>query len=407
MTDPTDLAPNISLHARSRGATSWRSIFLVLSTAACIGMTLGFFPSLIALNVESRGWDTSWSGALAAMPALAGILIGPFVPRAVAAFGLLRTFLVSSGLAIAAACLFPVFSELVPWFLVRFVMGIGMGCQWVVSETWLNRLAIGPRRGMILSAYVFVLSAAIAAGPLLLSQLGPQGHRPFLAAAALLAVSCLPLLFVGRPAAEAAAETRALSLLQAFLRKPSVMLTGLADGFLFQTLLVFTPLYFIRLGAPEPVALQFLTLFCAGGVVLQFLIGYMLDRFAPSLVLVICCSLLAAGLALIAQVWEIPLLAWPLMLLMGGAAAAIYTAGLAGINDTFAQAEMPSGTAAFSVLWYVGGLTGPVLAGWAMETWNPHGMPVVVAAVCLALVAANAVPLMGGHRATALSRQDS
>lgn len=406
MADTTELVLTITPHNRAQGASPWRSIVLVLSTAACIGVTLGFFPSLIALNVESRGWDTSWNGALAAMPALAGILIGPFVPRLVAAFGLLRTFLLSSGLAIAAACLFPVFSELVPWFLVRFAMGIGMGCQWVVSETWLNRLAIGPRRGMILSAYVFVLSAAIAAGPFLLSQLGSQGQRPFLAAAALLAVSCLPLLFVGRPVAEAGDETRALSLLQAFLRKPSVMLTGLADGLVFQTLLVFTPLYFIRLGASEPVALQFLTLFCAGGVVLQFLIGYMLDRFAPSLVLVICCSLLVAGLALVAQVWEIPLLAWPLMLLMGGVAAAIYTAGLAGINDTFAPAEMPSGTAAFSVLWYVGGLTGPVLAGSAMETWNPHGMPVVVAAVCLALVAANAATLMSAHRGPTLLRKD-
>ena len=402
MADATDLA----LRTRAQGANPWRSILLVLSTAACIGVTLGFFPSLVALNVESRGWDTSWNGALAAMPALAGILIGPFVPRVVAAFGLLRTFLVSSGVAIAAACLFPVFSELVPWFLVRFAMGVGMGCQWVVSETWLNRLAIGPRRGMILSAYVFVLSAAIGIGPFLLSQLGSHGQRPFLAAAALLAVSCLPLLFVGPPAVEAGGETRALSLLQAFLRKPSVMLTGLADGFVFQTLLVFTPLYFMRLGASEPVALQFLTLFCAGGVVLQFLIGYMLDRFAPSLVLAICCSLLVAGLALVAQVWEIPLLAWPMMLLMGGAAAAIYTAGLAGINDTFAPAEMPSGTAAFSVLWYVGGLTGPVLAGSAMEAWNPHGMPVVVAAACIALVAANAVALMGARRATALLTLD-
>jgi MFS family permease len=164
----------------------------------------------------------------------------------------------------------------------------------------------------------------------------------------------------------------------------------LADGLVFQTLLVFTPLYFLRLGAPEQVALQFLTLFCAGGVVLQFLIGHMLDRFAPSLVLVVCCSLLVTGLTLIAQVWEIPLLAWPLVLLLGGAAAAIYTAGLAGINDTFTSAEMPSGTAAFSVLWYVGGLSGPLLAGAAMESWNPHGMPVVVATVCLALVAANA-----------------
>ncbi len=123
----------------------------------------------------------------------------------------------------------------------------------------------------------------------------------------------------------------------------------------------------------------------------------MLDRFTPAAVLVVCCSLMVVGLASVAQVWYNPLLAWPLILLMGGAAAAIYTAGLAGINDGFAPAEMASGTAAFSVLWYVGGLGGPMLAGAAMQAWGPHGMPAVIAAACIVLVAANAAAIIGTH----------
>ena len=93
-----------------------RSIGLVLSTAACIGITLGLFSSLIALNVESRGFDTSWNGMLPAMPAVAGVLVGPFVPRAIARLGPLRTFLLSWALAVIAACLFPIFSDLFPGF---------------------------------------------------------------------------------------------------------------------------------------------------------------------------------------------------------------------------------------------------------------------------------------------------
>jgi MFS family permease len=395
MAQTAEIAPGDTATLRLPAVHSWRSIALVLSTAACIGTTIGFFPSLVALNVESRGWDSSWNGALAAMPPLAGILVGPFVPGVVARFGMLRTFLVASGIAIAAACLFPVFSGLAPWFLVRFIMGIGMGLQWVVSETWLNRLSTGPRRGMILSAWVFVLSAAIAAGPFLLIQIGSEGPRPFFAAAALLAISCFPMLFVSTPVPEAGSrDAPTLSLLAACLRKPSVMLTGLADGFVFQTLLVFAPLYFMHLGAAESDALLFLTLFCAGGIVLQFPIGYALDRFSPALVLVVCCSLLIAGVAVVGQIWEEPILAWPLTLLTGGAAAAIYTAGLAGINDNFKPAEMPSGAAAFSVLWYVGGLTGPFLAGSAMQAWGPQGMPATVRAACIALVIASAASLI-------------
>jgi MFS family permease len=313
------------------------------------------------------------------------------VPRAIVALGTLRTFLLASALAIVAACLFSVSSDLVSWFLIRFAMGVGMGIQWVVSETWVNRLATGPRRGTILSVYVIVLSAAIAAGPFLLSRLGTQGHAPFLATAALLVVSCLPLFFAKGAVAERTDRAPTLPFRQAVLRKPSAMLTGLIDGFVFQTLLVFIPVYFMRLGSPESSALNFLTLFCIGSVILQFLIGYMLDRWLPAIVLMICCSLVIAGLGLMSEVWRTSLLAWPVLLVMGGAAAAIYTAGLAGINDAFSGDEMPSGTAAFSVLWYVGGLSGPVAAGYAMDLWDPYGMAAAVAAACAILVGASAI----------------
>ena len=393
------MGPEGSVVVGGREAYSrWRSIALVLSTAGCIGLTIGLFPSLIALNVESRGFDTSWNGLLAAMPPLAGILVGPFVPRVISALGTLRAFLLSSGVAVVAVCLFPVYSELEAWFVIRFAMGVGTGCQWIVSETWLNRLATGPRRGTILGLYVFVLSGAIAVGPYLLSQIGTQGRAPFLATAALLVISCLPLFLADRAVAEEASKAPALSLLQAFRRKPSAMLTGLIDGFVFQTLLVFIPLYFMRLGSPESSALFFLTLFCIGGVILQFLIGYMLDRMRPAVVLIICCSILIVGLGLISSVRDVPLLAWPVVLVAGGAAAAIYTTGLAGINDAFKPEEMPSGTAAFSVLWYIGGLTGPAVAGYALDIWNPHGMPAVVAAACGFLIAVSTIAALRALR---------
>ncbi len=381
-----------------------RSIGLVLSTAACIGITLGLFPSLIALNVESRGFDTSWNGMLAAMPAVAGILVGPFVPRAIARLGPLRTFLLSSALAVIAVCLFPVFSDLLSWFLIRFAMGIGMGIQWVVSEMWVNRLATGPRRGMILSLYVIVLSASIALGPFLLGMIGTQGRLPFLATAALLVVSCLPLLFAASTVGTETSKARALPLREALVRKPSAMLTGLIDGFVFQALLVFIPLYFLRLGSAETAALNFLTIFCLGAVILQLVVGYMLDRSRPAMVLMVCGSLVIAGLALIAEVRDTPALAWPLLIIMGGAAAAIYTAGLAAINDAFSAEDMPSGTAAFTILWYVGGLSGPVTAGYAMDLWNPYGMAAAVAAACAVLVAASAITAFSGRKAIAVPR---
>lgn len=328
------------------------------------------------------------------MPALAGIGVGPFIPRIISGLGPLRTFLLFSGLAAGLASLFPFFDDLSAWFVIRFAMGIGMSIQWVVSEMWMNRLAIGPRRGTILSLYVIVLSAAIALGPYLLSVLGTQGQIPFLTAAALLVLSALPLAFAGNGRRDEKQRASTLSLLDAFLRKPTAMLTGLIDGFVFQTLLVFLPLYFMRQGASEASALHYLTLFCLGGVILQLIVGFLLDRFSTTLVLTGCCSLLIAGLALSPMVKDIPVLAWPLLLLTGGCAAAIYTSGLAGINDAFSAAEMPCATTTFSMLWYVGGLSGPAAAGYAMSLWDPFGMTAVVAAACAVMVAIGAASLV-------------
>lgn len=392
------MEPPVAGNDSGAPAAHRRNVVLVMSTALCIGVTIGLFPSLIALNVDGRGFDTSWNGLLAAMPAIAGIVVGPFVPTLIVRLGALRIYLLATLLAIASVCLFPIFSDLGAWFAIRFVMGIGMGIQWVVSEMWVNRLATGPRRGMILSIYVMVLSAGLAVGPLIMTFIGTQGFPPFLVTAGSLTASCLPLLFATSAVPAGAGEGRALPLIEAFRRKPSAMLAGLADGFVFQTLMAFLPLYFLRLGTSEATALNFLTAFFVGSLVLQFIVGYMLDRLTPATVLIACCSSLVVGLALMAEVRDVRVMAWIVLMLMGGSAAALYTAGLAGINDAFSARDMPSGTAMFNMLWYVGGLSGPVAAGYAMEAWNPHGMAATAAAACVMLALANVVT---GYRSKA------
>jgi len=391
------LAPGRQDPGDPPAARRWQSLALVMSTALCIGITLGLFPSLIALNVESRGFNASWNGLLAAMPALAGILVVPFVPRAVARVGALATFFLAAALSIVSVCLFPIFSDLGSWFAIRFAMGAGMGAQWVVSEMWVNRLATGLRRGMILSIYVIVLSAGLSAGPLIMTSIGIQGSIPFLATAGLLLLSCLPLPFAANAVPSDAVQSRPLTLVAAFVRKPSAMLAGLADGFVFQSLMAFLPLYFLHLGATESTALSFLTLFFAGSLILQFVAGYMLDRLTPATVLIFCCGLLITSLTLMGAAIDVHVIVAALLLVMGGASGALYTAGLAGINDSFSAQEMPSGAAAFNILWYVGGLSGPAAAGYAMNAWDPHGMAAIVCAACALLAVANGLT---GYRPT-------
>ena len=106
--------------------------------------------------------------------------------------------------------------------------------------------------------------------------------------------------------------------------------------------------------------------------------------------MVIAASLLLwLGLLLISFEGIGPLTGWLFVAVMGGPAAVLYTAGLAGVNDAFTAEEMASGTAAFTVIWHMGGLSGPALVGLAMQIWDPYGFLIAIAAALAVLILAN------------------
>jgi hypothetical protein len=97
--------------------------------------------------------------------------------------------------AVIGALLFPQSDNDWLWLVQRFIMSGGLGLQWVVSESWINGLAAGPRRGTILGIFIGVFSAGLAPGPLMLSYTGSQSFLPFAVAAALLMLCGLALPF--------------------------------------------------------------------------------------------------------------------------------------------------------------------------------------------------------------------
>jgi MFS family permease len=368
-----------------------RELTLAMSTALCYGIALGLFPALLSLNLETNGFETSWSGLLGAMPAIAGMAIVPFSPRMVARIGARPVYFASATLSIATAALFPMFPNLAAWFVLRFLMGAGLAVQFVVGESWVNSLAEGPNRGRILGIYVIVLGAGLFVGPLIMTITGTRGHPPFLVAAGLLLLGCLPILLARQMLSCSEDSSRIMGFIDALLRKPSAMITGFFDGFIFQTLLIFLPIYALRLGTSEERAIQYLAVCMLGGIPLQLVVGYLLDRIGSEAVLVLACAVIVPALPAFAWLIDQPAAAWPTLILIGAASAAVYTAGIAAISGSFNAQEMPSGTATFNVLWCIGAVIGPAVAGYAMTVWDPHGVALSMIVSCVVLGFANAL----------------
>jgi len=197
-----------------------------------------------------------------------------------------------------------------------------------------------------------------------------------------------------------------MGFIDALLRKPSAMITGFFDGFIFQTLLIFLPIYALRLGTSEERAIQYLTVCMLGGIPLQLMVGYLLDRIGSEAVLVVACAAIAPALPVFVWLIEQPAAAWPTLILIGAASAAVYTAGIAAISSSFNAKEMPSGTATFNVFWYVGAVAGPAVAGYAMALWDPHGLALSIIASCVVLGLVNAFARYREGRVSGFERVD-
>lgn len=82
-------------------------------------------------------------------------------------------------------------------------------------------------------------------------------------------------------------------------------------------------------------------------------------------------------------------MAWLSLLVWGGFLGGLYTTELTMLGRAFGVDELSGASTAFSMAFNIGALSGPVVAGAAMQIWNPHGMLVVIgsAGAGVALVA--------------------
>ncbi len=349
----------------------------VIASVAAVGLSLGFTMPLIALLLERDGHSATVIGLNAATSAFAMVVVAPLLPRLMGRVGTLPALYLGIAVAVTALLMMPLLPSLEAWFVLRFLLGLGIATHWVVSETWINTVADERNRGRVIGAYVTVLSAGLAAGPLLIGITGIDGAAPFLAAAAFIAAAAVPLLFAAGGAPPVAAEPPS-ALVAAVRRAPAVMAAALLVGFTHIMVFALLTVYGVRLGLGQDTAVRMLSVFLAGSVVLQVPIGWLADRLGREVMLAGGAAAGLAGALALPLVLEGALL-WPLLFLWGGTVVGLYTVGLSLLGERFRSGQLASAMAAFVMIYELGSLTGPVAAGAAMDLLGRAGLPLTLA----------------------------
>lgn len=343
-----------------------RSLLLAIFT---LMSGTGFMTTLVSLRLEASGHRAPVIGAVATAYFL-GLTIGSLrVGRIIARVGHIRTFSAVLSLLSASTLAYSLGQHAAWWGMLRLIDGLCVASVYVCLESWLNDRADPASRGSVLAAYMIALYGGQAVGQYLLN-LGGAEILPFVVAAMLISLASLPVTLT-RMTGPAATEQAPLSIRRLYDASPlgfaGVGITGLMLGAFY----ALGAVYAQRMGLSVAATALFMSLVIAGGVALQWPLGWLSDRFDRRLVIVGALAGTALVSAAVAATpgWGVPLMAFGG--LFGGLSFALYPLCVAHTNDHLDAQERVGASGGLVLVYSAGAAAGPLTGSTAMLVGAP------------------------------------
>ena len=354
----------------------WSAI--VSCWALLLGMGLlmlgnGLQGSLLGLRAVLEGFETATTG-LVMTGYYVGFLAGSLlVPRMVRRVGHIRVFAALASLASIAVLLHTVLIDPVTWTAMRLVTGFAYAGLYIVAESWLNDQGTNRTRGQLLSVYMVIQLGAMALGQLLLNVADPGGFLLFIAVSVLVSLALVPILLTVAPA-PSFDEPSHVGLLDLYRISPLGVVGAFAIGTAHGSVFGMGAVYAERAGLNVAEISVFMALYLVGGMVLQWPIGRLSDRFDRRLVLT-AVTLVAAAAAIVAVVapglHHIALFA--VIGLFGGLSLPMYSLCLAHTNDYLEPRQMVAASSSLVMLTGIGACLGPFSVAMIMSLIGAEG----------------------------------
>jgi len=366
-------------HAQLSSATVRRSIMAATAAIGAVGLAIGFGAQLVGAMMVAHHIPSHIIGYNATVGGIATIFSAACTARIASSFGVVQPILCM--LFVGALCFlgFYYFQTLWVWFVLRFTLHFAMTVLFILSEFWVNHSAPPRLRSFVLALYAMTLGLGFAAGPMLFSFIGSDGFAPFGIGCLIIALAALPILSAWR-LAPTFKDGEHVAFLPFIFKVPTSTMAVLVYGAIQMGAMSLIIPFGIAFGYSENDAGRFMTVLALGNVLLLLPIGMISDRLRDKRHALAGCAFVGLIGTLI-----VPLIVdnfWYLSLdlfILGGAAAGLYTIGLAQLGARLRGHELAAANAAFIFCYGIGMLAGPALIGEVM-TRHPAGFSLSMAA---------------------------
>ncbi|MEK9595074.1 MAG: MFS transporter [Rhodospirillaceae bacterium] len=351
----------------------WHTVAMIWALLVGVGAAMlanGVQGPLFGVRATIEDFSTTMTGIVIAGYFVGFALGSLVVPTLVTRVGHIRVFAAVASLISIATILPPVFVNPWVWMLLRVFIGLGYAGLYIVAESWVNDAAPNANRGRLLSIYMVISLACMAAGPLLVNLADPGGFVLFILASALVSAALIPVLLTVRPAPRVEAPSK-MTIFDLYRNSPLAVIGGIGNGLANGAFIGLSVVYAQRLGYSVSDSALFLTIGILGAGTLQWPLGYVSDRFDRRLIITLV-VFAAAGLAFAAATFDMRerSTAMVLIFLYGGTMIPLYSLFLAHMNDHLRQDQMVAAASGFVLLVGTSAAFGPLISSWLMDRFG-------------------------------------
>ena len=264
------------------------------------------------------------------------------------------------------------------WMIWRFIAGVGCAMIWVVVESALMCSGTSRNRGRLLAAYMMVYYVGTVLGQLMVSKLPTDlmSVLPWVTGMVLAAI--LPLLFTrivnqNSEHQEATHVWPMLRLRQARLGVNGCIISGIVLGSLYGLM----PLYLNHQGVSDSGIGFWMAVMVSAGIVGQWPIGRLADRFGRLLVLRVQVFVVIMGcLAMLSNAAMAPAL-----FILGAAGFTLYPVAMAWACEKVEHHQLVAMNRALLLSYTIGSLLGPTFTAMLMQNYSDNLLFIMIASV--------------------------
>lgn len=318
--------------------------------------------STLSLGLLGTGWAFGF---------VTGCLV---VSHLVGRVGHIRSYSVMAALAALAVLTSLLLLTPYAWIPLRALSGFCFAGAAMIVESWLNEQVDSGSRGKVFGVYQMVNLTATTAGQLVLTLGDTRGYLFFVVAAMVYCMALIPTAVSSSRAPKPLVATK-LNLKELWVNSPvavvSVVLLG-ASNSAFGTL---AAVYGGQVGLPITLLALFVALPVLASAVIQVPIGAVSDKIDRRYVMV-AMALLAISADLLFILWADPTTTQLIIfaLMFGMAIFTMFPLAVAHANDHATPDSYVRTSGGLLLLFGLGSVAGPLLAGAAMGQFGPSGL---------------------------------